>query len=377
MLRFLSAGESHGKSLVGILEGYPKGVRISEDFINKELACRQSGFGRGKRMAIEKDKINILSGIRNKETLGTPISFTIDNRDNTIKSFSDDKLPSISVPRPGHADIVGFLKYGHKDIRNVLERSSARETASRVAAGSICKQLLGNFGIEVISHVVSVGKVSSQRKAPSAGEVKKKAKNSVLGCIDKKAEKEMVKEIEKAQKKGDSLGGVVEIIAEKVPPGLGSYSEWDTRLDSKLAQSLVSIPAVKGVEIGLGFEYTRKRGSESHDVINHTKKRGFYSKTNNSGGILGGISNGEPIVTRIAMKPIATLVNPLFSVDIKTKKKKKAPSIRSDTTAVTACGVIAESMVAFTLCSVFLDKFSSDSFLKIKKNYRDFLKSIQ
>jgi chorismate synthase len=373
MLRFLTAGESHGEALVGILEGFPKGVSISRGLIDKELSRRQSGFGRGKRMSIEKDKILILSGLRAGISLGSPIAFVIKNKDKTIDAFSQDGLKSLTVPRPGHADLAGFLKYHDKDIRNILERASARETASRVALGSICKQFLSEFKIEVLSHIVSIGSIGIDKRGLSIREIKAKSKNSRLGCIDKKKEKLMIERIKKAQERGDTLGGVIEIVSENLPAGVGSFMHWDKRLEARLSYALMSIPAVKGVEVGLGFEYAKRLGSVSHDVISYSKSKGFFSQTNNAGGITGGISTGQPIVIRIAMKPIATLAKPLDSVDLVTKKKTKAPLVRSDVTAVTACGVVAESMVSFVLCRAFLEKFSSDNLSQIKKNYHTHL----
>jgi chorismate synthase len=377
MLRFLTAGESHGKSLAGILEGFPKDVGISKKYIDQELARRQSGFGRGQRMEIESDKVDIISGLRNGKSLGNPIAFILKNKDHKIKSFTDDKLPPINVVRPGHADLAGFLKYAEPDLRNILERASARETAARVVIGSICKQFLSCFGISTLSHVVELGPVRLNRQEISFEEIGKRTKKSLLGCVDPKKEQLMIKEIKQAQKQGDTLGGVIEIVSQGVPPGLGSYSHWDRRLDSNLAQALVSIPAVKGVEIGLGFEYAAKRGSKSHDLIQYSKQKGFFTCTNNSGGILGGISSGSPVVVRIAMKPIATLMSPLDSVNIKIKKPDKAPAIRSDTTAVTACGVVAESMVSFVLARSFLEKFSGDTLSQIEKNYESFIPTIR
>ncbi|MBN2119622.1 MAG: chorismate synthase [Candidatus Omnitrophica bacterium] len=376
MLRFLTAGESHGQALVGILEGFPKGVRIQKDLIDRELSRRQSGYGRGARMHIEKDKVQVLSGLRAGITLGSPISFLIKNKDKTIDVFLKDKLKALTVPRPAHADLLGFLKYQDKDLRNILERASARETAARVAGGSICKQFLGEFKIDIVSHVAGIGEILLERHNLSISQIRRKTQGSALGCIDRFPERLMIGQIKKAKSLGDTLGGVIEIVAEKVPPGLGSVMHWDRRLDSRLASALMSIPAIKAVEVGLGLEYARRLGSKSHDEILYSKTKGFCFKTNNAGGIIAGISTGAPIVLRIAMKPIATLANPLESVDINTKKHKKAPSIRSDVTAVTACGVVAESVVSFVLTQAFLEKFSSDSLSEIKRNYKAYLKKI-
>ena len=374
MLRFLTAGESHGEALVGILEGFPKGVKISADLINEQLRRRQSGFGRGERMRIEKDKARVLSGLRAGVTLGSPIAFMVKNRDKAIDSFSRDLLKALTVPRPAHADLAGLLKYKDTDIRNILERSSARETACRVVVGSICAQLLSCFNIEIRSHVVSVGSVLLERRGVSIEEIKEKTKKSPLNCIDGPAEHRMIEEIKEARISGDTLGGIIEIVSEGVCFGLGSFMHWDRRLDARLSYALMSIPAVKAVEIGLGVEYARCPGSKSHDSIYYSGKKGFFFKTNNSGGIVGGISTGQPIVTRVAMKPIATLKRPLDSVDFISKKAKKAEVVRSDVTAVSACGIVAESMTAFILAQAFLENFSSDTLSQIKVNYKNFLK---
>ena len=325
--------------MVGILEGLPAGLTIDVGFINKELARRQLGYGRGGRMKIEKDAIHILSGIKGKKTIGSPVSFSIKNKD-----FKINVLPSVSEPRPGHADLSGALKYGFTDIRCVLERASARETVVRVAAGSICKILLREFGISIKSTRISVGGQTSFKK---------------------------IKEIiDIAKNKGDSLGGVFQVQAANVPVGLGSYVHYDRRLDARLASGLMSIPAIKAVEFGAGFESASKLGSEIHDVIKHSKSKGFYRMTNNAGGLEGGMSNGEIIVARCAMKPIATLGSPLPSVHIKTKKQVKASVQRSDISAVEAAGVIGESMMAIVIADAFLEKFGSDNLKQIKKHYK-------
>jgi len=384
-VRILTAGESHGRSVAVILEGFPKGVKIEAGSINEELRRRASGAGRGKRMSIEQDMVDIVTGLRNKVTLGSPITMLVKNKDARFFSQRKDNLPSLAVPRPAHADLAGALKYQEKDVRNILERASARETVSRVCAGGVCKQFLSNFRIEIASFVTGVGKVASSKKPKDICEIVKKTKNSKLNCIDKDKEKLMIKAIEAADKEKDSLGGVVEVWIEGVCPGLGGFMHFDQRLDAKLAYYLMSIPAVKGVEIGLGFEYAKKKGSASHDSIyyssgeslSHTaeNKQGFYRKTNNSGGIEGGISTGEPIVLRFAMKPIATLRKPLDSVDLATKKKEKAIVERSDTCAIVACGVIAESMCAIAIAEAFLDKFGRDSLKEIERNYANYTKS--
>lgn len=375
-MRILTAGESHGLYEVAIVEGFPKGVTIKENLINSELQRRMSGAGRGKRMLIEKDSVEIVSGLRHKCTLGSPIALLVRNKDARIFAQGDDKLAPLSIPRPAHADLAGALKYGEKDIRNILERSSARETVSRVCVGSICKQFLSNFNINIASFTVSVGEITSNKDPKGVPDIKKAVKGSKLNSIDRAKEKLMLKEIEKAQKQKDSLGGVIEIWSEGVVAGLGSFMHFDKRLDARLSSHLMSIPAVKGVEVGLGFTYANKRGSVSHDAIHYSKGRGFYHKTNNSGGIEGGVSNGEAIVVRIAMKPIATLRKPLDSVNIINKRSEKAIVERSDTCAVVACGVIAESMCAMVITQALLDKFGCDSLSQIMSNYSSYLKSL-
>ncbi|HIE35802.1 MAG TPA: chorismate synthase [Candidatus Omnitrophica bacterium] len=376
-MRILTAGESHGKAMLVIIEEFPKGVRIEEEFINQELKKRCSGYGRGERMQIEEDKVEIISGLRNKITLGSPIALMVKNKDTKIFPQKKDNLEPICIPRPAHADLSGSLKYQEKDIRNILERSSARETAARACAGSVCKQFLSKFNIKIASFTVCVGRVSSEKKPRSVEEIIRKTERSKLNCLDKEKERLMIKEIDKAKKDKDTLGGIIEIWIENVPAGLGSFMHFDKRLDAKLSSYLVSIPAIKGLEIGLGFAYAKKRGSQTHDAIYYEKKRGFYHRTNNAGGIEGGISTGEPIILRVAMKPISTLMNPLDSVNLITKEKEKAPYIRSDTCAIVACGVVAESMCAIALMEVFLDKFGKDTFKEIKTNYCHYIKNLK
>ncbi len=339
MLRFISAGESHGECLIAVLEGLPAGLSIDHNLINNDLARRQEGYGRGERMQIEHDKVKILTGIKEGKTIGSPVALMITNKD-----FKINELPKITEPRPGHADLAGAIKYGFSDIRCVLERASARETAARVAAGAVCKILLGELDIKIKSRLISVG---AQTK------------------------KEEIKEkIDLARAKKDTLGGIFEVEAQNVPVGLGSYVHYDRRLDARLALALMSIPGVKAVEFGLGFGVAAKFGSEVHDEIFYDKKKGFYRKTNNAGGLEGGMSNGEPIIARCAMKPIATLPEPLASVDIKTKKPVPASIQRSDTAAVEACGVVAEAMVAIVLSDACLERFGQDNIEQIKKAYK-------
>jgi chorismate synthase len=346
MLRYLTAGESHGRGLVAILEGMPAGIKISLEFINAELKRRQMGFGRGRRMQIEKDKAQILSGLKSAKTLGSPIALLIENKDSSL-----EKLPKVISPRPGHADLAGLLKYGFSDIRDVLERASARGTAATVGIGAVCKVFLKEFKIEITSKVISIGGETSHQ-----------------GKIEK---------INQALAQKDTLGGIFELKAKGLPVGLGSYAHPDRRLDTRLTQSIMAIPGIKAVEIGLGFGYADRFGSEVHDAIYYSKEKGYFRKTNNAGGIEGGISNGEDIILRACMKPISTLMNPLDSVNIITKKSSKATVERSDICAVESAGVVAESTVAFVLADAFLEKFGTDNLQDIKANYKNYLKRIK
>ena len=389
-LRYLTSGESHGCALICIIEGIPLGLSISPQIINKDLARRQKGYGRGGRMKIEADTVKIISGVRWGKTIGSPIALLIENKDwlNWDKAMSpleEDKnsLPPVTRPRPGHADLSGALKYGHRDIRDVLERSSARETAARVAAGAIAKEFLSEFNIKVMSYVVEIGGIkvpSSRFPAPSSEkkllETFKKAEVSPVRCADKNTEEKMIDKIDKASVKGDTLGGIFEVIAIGVPPGLGSYIQWDRRLNARLAYALMGIQAIKGVEIGLGFEMAGHFGSEVMDEIFYDSSL-FYRKTNNAGGIEGGISNGMPIVIKAAMKPIPTLKKPLQSVDIISKKPFKAVYERSDVCAVPAASVIGEAMTALVIAECFLEKFGGDSMGEVKRNYEGYLKDLK
>lgn len=376
-MRILTAGESHGEYITAILEGFPKGVEVTEQFINRELKRRMSGFGRGERMDIEEDKVKIVSGLRNKVSLGSPITMLIKNKDARIFAQEADRLEALSIPRPAHADLSAALKYQDKDLRNFLERASARETVARVCSGAVCKQLLSEFEVNFASWTVSIGSVTSLKQPKNIKEIITKIKDSELNCLDKKEEALMVEAIQEACRNSDSLGGIFEVWCEGLCPGVGTFTHFDKRLDARLSYYFMSIPAVKGVECGLGFEYARKCGSQSHDAIYYNPQKGFFRKTNNSGGIEGGISTGEPIVFRLAMKPIATLRKPLDSVNLNTGKKEKAIVERSDTCAVLACGVIAEAMAAIAVTELFLDKFGSDSLKEIKNNYRSYLKTIK
>jgi chorismate synthase len=385
MLRYLTAGESHGELLMGIIEGMPAGLLIRVTDIDRDLARRQGGYGRGGRMKIEKDSVKIYTGVRWGRTLGSPIGLMIRNKDweNWRDKMSPDPMflnsaDAVTRPRPGHADLAGALKYNTTDIRNILERSSARETAVRVAVGSVAKRLLDEFGIEVISQVLSIGNVYGKVPKLSMQELKKRVEASELRCADPEAEKRMKHRIDEARLAGDSLGGVIEVVVAGVPAGLGSHVQWDRKLDGKLAAALMSIQAIKGVEVGAGFGTANRPGSMVHDEIFWSKKEGFYRKSNMAGGIEGGISNGEPIILRAAMKPIPTLMKPLRSVDMASKKPFKASVERSDVCAVPAAGVVAEAAVAFEIASAMIEKFGGDSMEEMRRNhhwYTKYLKS--
>lgn len=385
-LRYLSAGESHGPALAAIVEGLPAGLFLDMNFMNHQLARRQGGFGRGGRMAIEKDAVRILSGVRFGRTLGSPVALLIENRDwaNWQKVMSvegeDEKQGaerSVDRPRPGHADLAGGVKYQHRDLRNVLERASARETATRVAVGSIAALLLKHFEMEVGGFVVSIGGKSIGEQVETSfadlKTIKELTATSSLNCPDSRAEEKMVAEIEKAGGEGDTLGGVFEIWVEGVPPGLGSHVHWDRRLDGRLAAGLMSIPGMKGVEIGMGFEVSRRPGSQVHDPIepgeNH---RGWSRPTNRAGGLEGGMTNGETLVLRAAMKPIPTLRKPLSSVDLASGEAREAAAERSDVCAVPSASVVGEAVVAWEIARAFLEKFSGDSIGELSAAYQKY-----
>ena len=381
MLRYLTAGESHGPQLTAIIEGLPAGLPLTEDQINIDLARRMEGYGRGDRMKIERDTARFLSGVRWGETLGSPVTLVVNNRDwenwqekmSVQAEFRDDSI-MVTRPRPGHADLSGAMKYNQMDVRNILERSSARETAVRVAVGGVAKALLAEFGIEVAGLVAAIGWIESQRQGLPFAELRRRAAASELSTWDAEAEIEMKRAIDAAQSAGDTLGGIVEIHVTNVPPGLGSYVQWDRKLDARLAMALMSIQAIKGVECGIGFEAARRPGSKVHDEIFHDPERehamsGYYRLTNNAGGLEGGMSNGEEIVIRAAMKPIPTLYTPLRSVDMVTKEPFEATVERSDTCAVPAAAVVAEAVVAIEIASAFLEKFGGDSLAEIRRNY--------
>jgi chorismate synthase len=372
MLRILTAGESHGKALVSIIEGFPSGVKILIEDIDRELARRQVGYGRGNRMKIEKDQVEIISGLRKNITLGSPITLLIQNRD-----FRLDDISNLTRPRPGHADLAGAIKYNQHDIRNILERASARETAIRVAVGALGKILLKEFNIEIISQVISIGGIKAKISNLLFHKIKILTSKSILRCPDSKATRLMIKEIDQARRKGDTVGGIFEILVNGLCPGLGSYVHYDRRLDANLARALMSIPAVKAVEIGNGVESVFKIGSKVHDAIYYKKGIGFYRKTNNAGGLEGGVTNGEILVLKGYMKPIATLSTPLPSVDIISKKPYQANLERHDYCAVPAAGVVGEAVVAIELVKALSEKFGGDSLKEMLSNYHHYLKQVK
>jgi chorismate synthase len=387
LLRFLNAGESHGPALTAIIEGMPSNLKISSDYINNELARRQKGYGRGGRMKIEKDRVKILSGVRFGYTLGSPITLMVENKDwqNWTDIMSIEGQPvekrEITNPRPGHADLVGGIKYGFEDLRNVLERASARETTTRVAVGAICKQLLEDIGIKIGSYVVSIGNLSVREEINEIPLEKRAeiAEKSEVRIPIPERDEDFKNLIDKAKKEGESLGGIFEVFATGVFPGLGSYVHWDRRLDGKIAQAMMSIQAMKAVEIGEGFSLSEKFGSEAHDEIFWDKEKGFYHKTNRAGGIEGGMTNGEPIIVRVGMKPIPTLMKKksLQSVNIKTKEPFDAAKERSDVTAVPAAAVVGEAMLAIVLAGAVLEKFGNDNWIEIKKRIQEYKKDIK
>jgi chorismate synthase len=384
-LRYLTAGESHGPGLTAIVEGFPAGVPIDVAVIDRDLARRMQGYGRGGRMKIERDAVEIRSGVRWGESLGSPIALWIENRDwgNWEKKMSpraEDRDPSLAVtrPRPGHADLAGALKYNHRDVRNVLERASARETAARVAVGGLAKCLLAPFDIRVYGWVAEIGGIVADHTGQTAPEIFARAEESPVRMADAAAERRVMARIDECKSAGDTLGGVVETVAVGVPPGLGSHAQWDRKLDGRLAHALMSVQAAKGVEVGLGFESARRPGSQVHDAIHFEKPdHRFARRTNNAGGTEGGMSSGEPIVVRTAFKPLSTLMSPLASVDLDTKDEAKAAIERSDVVAIPAAAVIAESVVAFVLADAFVEKFGGDSLVEMRRNLDGYLEQVR
>ena len=390
MLRFTTAGESHGPGLVSILEGMVAGLPLVAEDVNRELARRQQGYGRGRRMQIERDEIEFLSGVRAGQTMGSPIAMLIRNRD--WKNWQDvmDPAPREGDPdprrravtrvRPGHADLTGLLKYDREDARDVLERASARETTARVAAAAICRKFLGEFGVRIGSHVSHLGGIEAQRPDNMPDDINAAADESQVRMLDAEAEARVIARIDEAKAAGNTLGGICEVVADGLPAGLGSHVSWDRKLDGRLGAALMSIPAVKGVEIGMGFETSRRMGSEVHDEIvpapGNPKTGNVRRTTNRAGGTEGGMTTGEPLVVRVAMKPISTLMRPLGTVDVKTGEEAKATAERSDVTAVPAMGVIVEAMVAFVLAQAWLEKFGGDSLDETRRNVDGYLSRI-
>lgn len=378
MFRFLTAGESHGRGLVAVIEGVPAGLALDEEYIARDLARRQAGYGRGARMDIERDRAEILSGVRHGLTMGSPISLLIWNRDwenwEQVMSISpvEQEVEPLTQLRPGHADLAGAMKYGLDDIRPILERASARETATRVAVGAVARRLLAEFGIEIHSHTVCIGGRWSNQVEPVDWA---KAESSPLRCADSAAEKAMLSAIDEAREAGDSLGGVFEVVASGVPIGLGSHVHWDRRLDGRIARAMMSINAVKGVEIGAGFAVADLPGSQVHDRIEPDAEHRWRHATNRAGGIEGGMSNGEPIVVRAAVKPIPTLAEPLPSADLRTGAAVQAHYERSDICVVPAAGGIGEAMLAIVLAEAVLEKFGGDHIAETLRNYRGYLES--
>lgn len=375
-LQFLTAGESHGKGLLGILDGIPAGLEISEDYIDEQLKRRQMGHGRGGRMKIEKDHGEIWSGVRHGKTLASPIGILVQNLDwkNWTEKMSitpvDKEIKEVTLPRPGHADLAGVQKYGFTDIRNVLERSSARETTMRVALGSVCRKLLEEVGIHIASRVVQIHNVIDTDKVDcEIKELNSKVDRSPVRCINKAIETQMINVIDAAKQSGDSVGGIFEVIASGVPYGLGSFTQWTEKLQARISAMMMSINAFKGIEIGSGFRSAAKFGSEVHDEIGHDGKK-FTRYSNNAGGIEGGMSNAQPIVLWMSMKPISTLIKPLRSIDVITFEKKKAHKERTDACAVPAASIIAESMLCITLADALLEKFGGDSIEQLKAHMK-------
>ena len=375
-LQFLTAGESHGKGLLGILDGIPAGLEISEDYIDEQLKRRQMGHGRGGRMKIEKDHGEIWSGVRHGKTLASPIGILVQNLDwkNWTEKMSitpvDKEIKEVTLPRPGHADLAGVQKYGFTDIRNVLERSSARETTMRVALGSVCRKLLEEVGIHIASRVVQIHNIIDTDKVDcEIKELNSKVDRSPVRCINKAIETQMINVIDSAKQSGDSVGGIFEVIATGVPYGLGSFTQWTEKLQARISAMMMSINAFKGIEIGSGFRSAAKFGSEVHDEIGHDGKK-FTRYSNNAGGIEGGMSNAQPIVLWMSMKPISTLIKPLRSIDVITFEKKKAHKERTDACAVPAASIIAESMLCITLADALLEKFGGDSIEQLKAHMK-------
>lgn len=388
MLRFTTAGESHGPALISVLEGMPAGVPLLAAHVNEELARRQQGYGRGRRMQIETDRIEFLSGVRAGETLGSPISMMVRNADwknwvdimDPAPRESDATTPRkrvVTRVRPGHADLTGILKYDRSDARDILERASARETTARVAAGAVCKRLLAELGISIGSHLIHLGGIDARPTMPLPENINAVSDESQLRTLDADAESRMITLIDATKRAGNTLGGICEVVVTGLPVGLGSHVSWDRKLDGRLAQAMLSIPAVKGVEFGMGFDTARHTGADVHDEIEaapgRTRAGHVQRKTNRAGGTEGGMSTGEPLVIHVAMKPISTLMRPLGTVDVATGQAAQAVAERSDVTAVPAMGVIAEAMAAFVLAQAMLEKFGGDSLAEVERNLNAYL----
>ena len=390
MLRFTTAGESHGQALVAILEGMIAGLPLSADDVNAELARRQQGYGRGRRMQIESDSVEFLSGVRAGETMGSPIAMLIRNRDwknwseimdpARIESDPEKRKRAVTRPRPGHADLSGMLKYDRADARDVLERASARETTARVAAAAVCRRFLSEFGVRIGSHVVHLGGIDATIPDPLPEDINSAVGESPLRTLDRESEHRMIAHIDEAKRDGDTLGGICEVVCTGLPVGLGSYVSWDRKLDGRLSAAIMSIPAVKGVGIGLGFDAARLRGSQVHDQIHAhadaARAGGVHRSSNRAGGLEGGMTTGEPLTIRVAMKPISTLMKPLATIDTESREAVSAVAERSDVTAVPAMGVIAEAMVAFVIAQAFLEKFGGDSLRETRRNYDGYIAHI-
>jgi chorismate synthase len=390
VLRFTTAGESHGPALVAILEGMPAGLALRAEDVDAELARRQMGYGRGRRMQIEKDRVELLGGVRAGETIGSPIAMLIRNKDwdnwrdvmdpAPREGDPDPRRRAVTRPRPGHADLTGLLKYDRDDARDILERASARETTARVAAGAVCRRFLAELGITIGSHIVHLGGIDARVPDPLPDELNDAADRSPLRTLDADAEARMIARIDATKREGNTLGGICEVVARGIPVGLGSHVSWDRKLDGRLAAAIMSIPAVKGVELGLGFESARRTGAEVHDEIERAVgavRTGHARRTTNrAGGLEGGMTTGEPLVVRVAMKPISTLMRPLGTVDVATGEAASATAERSDVTAVPAMGVIAEAMVAFVVAQAALEKFGGDALGETRRNLDAYLEHV-
>lgn len=389
MIRFVTAGESHGKALVSLIEGVPAGLPLCAEDIDTQLARRQQGYGRGRRMQIETDRAEFLSGVRAGQTIGSPIAMLIRNSDwknweaimdaapRDEDATAEGRKRQVTRVRPGHADLTGVLKYDRDDARDILERASARETTARVAAGAVARRLLAEFGVRIGSHLVHLGGVDATRPNPMPTDINAAADGSPLRTLDAAAEAAMIARIDLAKKEGNTLGGICEVVVDGLPVGLGSHVSWDRKLDGRLGAALMSIPAVKGVEIGMGFEAARRTGAEVHDEIEmapESPRTGNVRRvTNRAGGLEGGMTSGEPLVIKVAMKPISTLMRPLHTIDTKTAAPAEAAAERSDVTAVPAMGVIAEAMTALVMADAFVEKFGGDSIGELRRNYDAYL----